>query len=67
MLIKKDLRTNKNSVYKCDRCKKECGKSEKVSIGVDFYCEGWRKKYDLCLHCYKLMRRGIESFSSNKN
>lgn len=67
MLIKKDVKNNKNSVYKCDRCKRECGRYKKVSIGIDPFCSGWKKKYDLCTHCYKLMCKRIESFSNNQN
>lgn len=67
MIITVDKFNKENSVYECDRCKKRCNRNEKVSIGIDLHCTGWKKKYDLCTHCYKLMCRGIELFSKKQN
>lgn len=67
MIISVNKTDKDKSVYECDRCKKKCNRNEKISLGIDPFCTGWRKKWDLCTHCYKLLRKGIESFSSNKD
>lgn len=60
MLIKINRFDKNKSVYECDRCKKVCKQNEKISIGIDLFCTGWKKKWDLCTHCYKSLCRGIQ-------
>lgn len=65
MLVKKDLMDKDKSIYECDRCKKVCKRNEKMSIGIDPFCTGWKKKWDLCTKCYKSLVRGVENGRSN--
>lgn len=46
--------------YRCDRCDKEIGCNERVGIFVQTN-KNPKKKWDLCMKCYRALVRGIEN------
>ncbi len=62
MIAHKDYKDKQNSKYICDRCRTELTGEERVIIYVDCKksTKGFRKKWDFCTKCYRLLVRGVE-------
>lgn len=60
MLISKDIKDKKQSVFKCDRCKAQLTNETKVAIYTAPPRCAPKKKYDYCFKCYRAMVRGTE-------
>ena len=60
MLVYKDLLNKEQSIYKCDRCKKEVFGKNKASLLVSILGSSPKKKWDLCSTCYGALCRGIK-------
>ena len=60
MLVSVNRLDNKQSVYMCDRCKKELNWETKVAIYIGLPSRQPKKKYDLCKRCYLSFVRGVE-------
>ena len=69
MLKTKDNKSRKNSIYICDRCKKELHMSnEKVfSVYIKTPTTNMKKKWDLCELDYKRLCKGIANWTGGKN
>ena len=59
MLIKKDLKDKRKSIYECDRCKKRTTRDNNVQICIKEN-QVAKKKWDLCTRCFQALRKGIE-------
>lgn len=60
MLVNQNKFDKKQSIYKCDRCKKQLNWENKVAIYTAPPRCSPKKKYDFCLKCYRLLIRGVE-------
>lgn len=62
MLIRKDTNAHEPNMtkYRCDRCDKEIGCNERAGIFVQTN-KNPKKKWDLCMKCYRALVRGIEN------
>lgn len=59
MLIKKDLKDKRRSIYECDRCKRRTMTENNIQI---YTRENTSiiKQWDLCERCFSSLKRGIE-------
>ena len=60
MLIKTCYKDNAKSLYKCDRCGKNCEINDCKGIFITDKFRSPIKKWDLCLRCYEALERGVE-------
>lgn len=61
MIVKKNCVNNKESRFQCDRCKTIMGNEIRVLIVTKEPKEvNPTKKWDLCIACYKALKRGIK-------
>lgn len=61
MLIINCRNDRNKSKYKCDRCGKECFLHEKRGVYIENDLGRAVKAWDLCLRCYKALKRGMET------
>ena len=59
MLIRMCRKNRNKSLYKCDRCGRECKLQECKGIYVTNEFGRPVKQWDLCLKCYEALKRGI--------
>ena len=69
MLKTKDNKSRNNSIYVCDRCKKElCVSNDKIfSVYIKTPHSLIKKKWDLCELDYKRLCKGIANGVGGKN
>lgn len=60
MLVRVNRLDREQSVYKCDRCKKELNWKNKIGIYEGLPNKQPKKKYDYCFRCYRAMEIGTE-------
>ena len=61
MLIKKNFRNKKNSIYECDRCKRKINYCTRFQLYVAGKGTSIGRKYvDLCERCMNALDRGIK-------
>lgn len=60
MLVSVNRLDNKQSVYKCDRCRTQLSVETKIAIYIGLPSRQPKKKYDLCKRCYMSFVRGVE-------
>ena len=60
MLVRVNRLDREQSVYNCDRCKKQLNWETKIAIYIGLPSRQPKKKYDLCRRCYKSFVRGVE-------
>lgn len=67
MLLKTSYTKLSKSEYECDRCKKKGTAEDMVKVLIQRPSEKYpKKKWDLCLNCYRSLVRGIKK-GVNKN
>lgn len=60
MLVKKNYSDQRESVYKCDRCKANLKYNAKASVYIGLPRRSAKIKWHLCKRCYMALCRGIE-------
>lgn len=62
MIAYRDYKATHNNKYICDRCKTELTGDERVIIYIDHKKNsiGFRKEWDFCATCYRLLKKGVE-------
>lgn len=61
MIIKKDVNNKDNTIYRCDKCKRETTRKDNYGIFIkEAENKQPKKKWDLCEKCYKSLEKGVE-------
>lgn len=68
MLIKKNIKNKKESIYECDRCKAKLNYCTRYQLYVAEKGTSMGKKYaDLCERCMNALNRGMKKESKGVN
>lgn len=66
MLIITNRFDRSNSKYECDMCKNKISAVERMAISVAQSYGNSKKKWDLCLRCYRKVEKAIENWHKRK-
>lgn len=67
MLVKKDLSDKNKSIYICNMCGEKMNGSEGTKIfEINNKTNKQNKLYDLCPHCYQLIRKSVIKYKNKK-